>query len=243
MRLVINVNDEYYSKALAGALSLRLQNCDIVLGSSSFDYEIKDQLFMSLDEICTQIDTAFPGSIKSTWAYHENCRFTCFLSGNGGSGVTTTALVYARRLSRLEGKKVLFVPVVPLSNYREIDEFGVYYYKVLNDAIPFELESSKLLLDLDTESHKWDEVVIDLSFGYSGFSKIVAACERAVVLFSPWGRIDETAVLLNRLRASFSPDQIVDFHPAKDEFSFSEGTFDISGELGLEVAELAKKLE
>ena len=96
----------------------------------------------------------------------KNVKFTAFTAAIGGSGLSTTALCYARIVSRILNKKVALLSFDPWfrNSFPKEDEYGVIY---LNE-IPQNIDI--------------DELVLDIPYGIANYRDYLDMCECLVVV-------------------------------------------------------------
>lgn len=159
----------------------------------------------------------------------KNVKFTAFTAAIGGSGLSTTALCYARIVSRILNKKVSFITFDPWFRnlFPKEDEYGVTYLS----EIP--------------ETTNIDELVLDIPYGIENYRDYLDMCERQVfVLGFQEKRIEigekYEAELSNAYQNYINPPFTIAF---RNHFQDVLDINDIHSELGKEVLELARKLE
>lgn len=236
----VQYDDKEYSEALEKALLIA---CDSLISSPDPFLTVDESLIPKYQPLRAYIDKISSVAERPCGAAkpHENVLYTAFSAAVGGSGLTTTAIAYARIASRILGKNVAFISFDPdiRQSLPERDEFGVAYYSKL----PLDSCIDELVLDvgcgadvrhrlpcgIDAES-SWD--VLDLS-------------ERRVVVKG----FDEKrhAAADEYMRQLLASSEKYLRRPVtlsfENHFEEAPDPSDIHSQLGKEVLALAEKLE
>lgn len=227
--LKIQYSDPEYNKALEKALILR--SAAFVLSKNTADLVIDEKTFppyQPVQSIIAQIMAILNrpvGPVKPL----KNVKFIAFTAAIGGAGLTSTALCFARFVSRVNGLKVAFLSFDPSfrNNFPKEDEFGLTYL----DSIPQILDA--------------DELVLDIPYGVDGYHDYLDMCEKRVVVLG----FDENRVNIGHKLFEDLSDLASNYVDPPDTYEFQNkrmencDIYDIHGAFGKEVFKLAGKLE
>lgn len=159
--ILVNYKDQDYSKALTKALLIRHKVLDTPNVNSDSCVTIDESVAPCFMPVHFYYETIMAKLNRKAGPAkpQENVLYFGFSAACGGTGLTTTAICFARIMARINKYKVGFVSFDPWfrQKFDKEDEFGVLYFSELpKDAdvdvlvldIPSCLESAQDLLDI-----------------------------------------------------------------------------------------------
>jgi hypothetical protein len=276
MRVGIQSKDQDYAHALASAFALRMKDCEVAVVPPAGSYAYDDRVPFRIDGvdllISYQTEASGEGIMKLPRYEHINeicemareylpdpdnsfllqkgiaCELAGFTSGSGGAGTSSAALTMGRLVSRLTGLKTAYVSFAPFcyNGVRE-DEYGLVCLPAVSGKNPLaESDAGQIAEYLRTNLAGFDRAVLDVPYSHPCSGRILAMCERNIVVVAPRPEGDRSseyiAEMLLRLASEQEDREVFVFRPEYDPGSFSKDGAELHSSYGTEVRRLAREL-